>query len=179
MGQSTPQPTLPSIGTVPSLSETDQTQLLDLLFEPHPTMHTTFLPIIRSTTYQSYPDLISACRAQLHSLAASSTPSAPNPVLLDILGSHPRLGERRKLSAHSEAEQAKLRGNLEELARLNKEYEETFPGLRYIVFVNGRGDDEIFVDMKARIARNDFGLEVETAMQVSRLTLIAGVRFTS
>jgi 2-oxo-4-hydroxy-4-carboxy--5-ureidoimidazoline (OHCU) decarboxylase len=157
------QPTLPSIETVSSLPETDQKLVLDLLFEPHPTMHTTFLPTLRSTAHTSYADLIAACQTQLKTLAASSP---REPTLLDILGSHPRLGERRKLSASSEAEQARLRGALEQLARMNGRYEEAFPGLRYIVFVNGRGDEEILADAEARIQRGDFAAEVETAMKV-------------
>jgi len=41
------------------------------------------------------------------------------------------------------------------LKALNEEYERTFPGLRYVVFVNGRSRSVIFEDMRRRIARGD------------------------
>ena len=58
-----------------------------------------------------------------------------------ILCSHPRLGEKKVESEQSRKEQAQLNTagsggggerEKEELARLNGEYEERFPGLRYV-----------------------------------------------
>jgi 2-oxo-4-hydroxy-4-carboxy--5-ureidoimidazoline (OHCU) decarboxylase len=53
-----------------------------------------------------------------------------------ILGSHPRLGEKKVESAQSRSEQAQLHtggeGEAETLARLNLDYERAFPGLRYV-----------------------------------------------
>ncbi len=99
----------------------------------------------------------------------------------NILGSHPRLGEPKKesLSAQSREEQRKLQegggdnAEREELARLNREYEERFPGLRYVVFVNGRGRPEIMEDMRRRIVRGDKGEEEREAIRVSGYIFLA------
>ncbi|OAX79531.1 hypothetical protein ACJ72_06151 [Emergomyces africanus] len=110
-------------------------------------------------------------------------------VLHGILGAHPRLGEKKQesLSEMSRQEQAGLNAGTEEggkseedgqgdgfkrreeetaeLRRLNSVYEETFPGLRYVVFVNGRGRDVIMQDMQRRIERRDMEREKEEIIQ--------------
>lgn len=91
----------------------------------------------------------------------------PN-VLLEILSSHPRLGAPKVDSAQSAAEQAQLQGDrVEELRALNGKYEAKFPGLRFVVFVNGRGRGEIVDVMKERIQRGDWEAERDEAIQVS------------
>jgi len=68
-------------------------------------------------------------------------------------------------SSQSQSEQKSL-GNekeREQLQKLNEEYEETFPGLRYVVFVNGRSREVIMQDMRERIDQGDFEGEVEKA----------------
>lgn len=80
----------------------------------------------------------------------------------EILNCHPRLGAKKVESTHSQAEQKSLSGSAEEtekLRSLNERYERTFPGLRYVVFVNGRPRSIIMDNMEARIARNDIDLE--------------------
>ncbi|KAL6859536.1 Oxo-4-hydroxy-4-carboxy-5-ureidoimidazoline decarboxylase [Trichoderma novae-zelandiae] len=156
---------LPPIALLHSYSDLAQTEVLDQLFEPSPAIHATLLPVIRTAFYKSYPDLIDACQIKLLSLAAKSAETEPNPLLLSVLCSHPRLGQKNIKSAQSIAEQANLQGESEQLAALNKEYEETFQGLRYVVFVNGRGLPEIMDDMRARIDRNDLSREVDAALQ--------------
>lgn len=151
---------LPHFHSLRAANEAEQTRVLDLLFEPSPAIHSSLTPTLRNADYSSYPELIDACRAQLSSLASS------DPTLLSILSSHPRLGARKVESAQSQAEQANLQGEGEELAKLNAEYEERFPGLRYVVFVNGRGRPEIMENMKMRIARGDYASEVNEALQV-------------
>ncbi|KYK56588.1 hypothetical protein DCS_03589 [Drechmeria coniospora] len=160
------QPQLPRIGDLHSYSDLAQTAVLDLLFEPSAAIHSTLLHVIRTNEYASYPELIDSCHIQLLSLAATNTADEANQTLLSVLGSHPRLGEKKVDSAQSAAEQANLGGEGEELAKLNREYEETFPGLRYVVFVNGRGRPEIMEDMRARIDRGDYTKEVDAAIQV-------------
>jgi 2-oxo-4-hydroxy-4-carboxy--5-ureidoimidazoline (OHCU) decarboxylase len=167
-----PATELPGILQFHTCADLDQTNVLDALFEPSPEIHSTLLPVVRTAKYTTWFELIDACQIRLLSLAASSSASSPSPTLLSILGSHPRLGEKKIESAHSLAEQANLqKGGDEtqaaELARLNQEYEKTFPGLRYVVFVNGRGRPEIMEDMRSRIARADFTKEVDAALQVS------------
>lgn len=160
---------LPPISKLHSASDLEQTAVLDALFEPSPEIHTTLLPVMRTGEYSDYKQLIDACHIKLLSLAASSTPEAPSATLLSVLGSHPRLGVGKVDSAQSVAEQAKLGGVSEELKRLNEEYEAAYPGLRFVVFVNGRGRPEIMHDMRTRIARNDYNLEVADALQVGSL----------
>lgn len=53
------------------------------------------------------------------------------------------------------------------MAGLNAAYEAKFPGLRYVVFVNGRGRKEIMKDMRARIENGTLGGERRAAIEVS------------
>ena len=171
---------LPPIHELAILPDADITVVLDLLFEPSVVLHNLALPTIRAAPFDSYPALINALRGEFLSIAAASAaddsdsgPDARQP-LYDILGSHPRLGEPKKevLSAQSAAEQRQLQGGggdeARRLAALNKEYEERFPGLRYVVFVNGRSRDVIMEDMRRRIDRGDIRAEEHEAIQVRR-----------
>ena len=54
-----------------------------------------------------------------------------------------------------EEEERVLRG-------LNEEYENNFDGLRFVTFVNGRGREEVVVEMRRRIGR---GNSVEEEMR--------------
>ena len=62
--------------------------------------------------------------------------STSDKVWLDkILAAHPRLGEKKVDSELSRKEQAQFQSGAEEaerLRKLNEEYEEKFPGLRYV-----------------------------------------------
>lgn len=164
--------TLPDVTTLASLPDSTIITVLDLLFEPSEDLHTLALPTLRSITFATYPELLDAVRDQLLAIADSvhSDPTACQP-LLSVLGSHPRLGEKKVESAQSAAEQAQLNkgpeSEAERLAALNKEYEEKFPGLRYVVFVNGRSRDVIMEDMRRRIDRADFVAEEREAISVS------------
>ncbi|KAF2745005.1 hypothetical protein M011DRAFT_479470 [Sporormia fimetaria CBS 119925] len=149
--------TLPPPSTLPTLPTPQQTHTLDLLFEPSPPLHTLILPLLLTQTFDSYPSLIEAIRSELLSLTKTDTTT-----LSSILCSHPRLGEKKVDSAQSAAEQKQLQGDGEEaemLRALNKEYEERFPGLRYVVFVNGRPRPVIMQNMRERIARGDIEAE--------------------
>jgi 2-oxo-4-hydroxy-4-carboxy--5-ureidoimidazoline (OHCU) decarboxylase len=185
-----PPAALPHIVDLHHKTDLDQTRILDYLFEPSPAIHDLLLPVIRTAEYDSYDAFVDACEIRLLSLAAAapepgpkvpqanatgvaaaaSITSLPAPELLAVLGSHPRLGAKKIESAASAAEQANIQqgaepGEAEELARLNNEYEHTFPGLRYVVFVNGRGRGEIMKDMRARIKAGDYTKEVAAAIQ--------------
>ncbi|KAL2752373.1 hypothetical protein ACRALDRAFT_2044197 [Sodiomyces alcalophilus JCM 7366] len=160
---------LPDIATLPSLPTSDQTAVLNLLFEPSPALETVALPVVASTSFESYDALIDNVHRLLSDLAYDPTPKNRT-TLHNVLGSHPRLGARHVDSAQSAAEQASLRaGGTEvdaaELATLNARYEDAFPGLRYVVFVDGRGTPEIMEDMRDRIARGDFAAEERAAIQ--------------
>lgn len=157
------------------------TSILDLLFEPSDELHALAIPTLQSITFATYPELIDTLRDQLLVIAKTvhSDPAARRP-LLSILGSHPRLGEKKVESAQSAAEQAQLRSGAEseaeKLAVLNAEYEAKFPGLRYVVFVNGRSRDVIMEDMKRRLDRGNFAAEEEEAINVSPAVLTSDRR---
>ena len=55
------------------------------------------------------------------------------------------------------------------LGELNEEYERVFPGLRFVVWVNGRGRGEIMGIMRERIGRGDWEGERDGAVEVSIL----------
>lgn len=99
---------------------------------------------------------------------AQSSESAATKKLHGVLGSHPRLGSKKVDSVQSAAEQAQLNVGAEEeaakLKALNDEYEAKFPGLRYVVFVNGRSRPVIMEDMRRRIDRGDIKLEEQEAI---------------
>lgn len=161
---------LPPIEELPNLTPETRNHTLDLLFEPSPALHALASPLLTTQTFPSYTTLITAIQTHLLTLLTSP----PDLSRLDsILGSHPRLGAKKVESAQSTAEQAKLQqGSAEEAEKLrvlNEEYEARFPGLRYVVFVNGRGREEIMRDMRARIDEGDIGRERERAVEVSEL----------
>ena len=107
--------------------------------------------------------------------ASSSSSSTGNrrKLLEDVVNAHPRLGETKKqLSTHSMLEQKNLQSSQDspeiqkKLLELNHEYEKVYPGLRFVVFVNGRTRLEIIRIMESRITSgNDWFKEVRTAMQ--------------
>ncbi|KAF2848119.1 hypothetical protein T440DRAFT_177298 [Plenodomus tracheiphilus IPT5] len=161
-------PSLPPTTTLPHSPDSTLTTTLDLLFEPSQTLHTLTLPILRSTPFPTYPTLITAIGAQLAALADSSSTEKLS-TLSEILSSHPRLGEKKVDSEQSRKEQAQLQGGAEEegrkLADMNREYEEKFPGLRYVVFVNARPRPTILQNMRQRIDRGDIHAERVEAIQ--------------
>jgi 2-oxo-4-hydroxy-4-carboxy--5-ureidoimidazoline (OHCU) decarboxylase len=82
----------------------------------------------------------------------------------DVLDAHPAIGARGGMSARSAAEQ---RGDedpavLEELADLNRVYEEKF-GFRFVVFVNRRPKREIVPILRERLERTR-EQELDTAL---------------
>lgn len=161
--------TLPTTDSLPNLSAEERAGVLDLLFEPSTPLHTLSVELLGAKTFPSYDDLITSVGVQLTEL--SESPSQSDTQWLEsILGSHPRLGAKKVESTQSQAEQAQLHKGSEEeaqqLKRLNEEYEKTYPGLRYVVFVNGRSRPVIMDDMKRRIARADMAAERADAIRV-------------
>lgn len=158
---------LPPAATLPTLPHPTLTALLNALFEPSPPLHTTLLPLLL-VPHPTYASLLASIRTHLLALRARDPQT-----LLSILTSHPRLGARRVESAQSRAEQANLQSGGEaeargaELAALNEEYEAKFPGLRFVVFVNGRGRGEIVEELRGRIERGDWEAERLGGVEVS------------
>jgi 2-oxo-4-hydroxy-4-carboxy--5-ureidoimidazoline (OHCU) decarboxylase len=83
---------------------------------------------------------------------------------LEALNAHPAIGAKR-LSARSAAEQGTDDDPvmLEELERLNAEYERRF-GFRFVVFVNRRPKSELVPILRARLERTREE-ELDTAVQ--------------
>lgn len=176
---------LPHVSKFGSLADEEITAALDLLFEPSKDLHALSVPAIReahsSGSIQSWDDVADVVRTQLLDLQSKvSTFRDPTPTqaglaakskLLGILGAHPRLGAKKVESAQSVAEQAQLnKSSAEEaakLAALNAEYEAAFPGLIYVVFVNGRSREVIMENMQARIERGIYAQEEVEAIEVS------------
>jgi 2-oxo-4-hydroxy-4-carboxy--5-ureidoimidazoline (OHCU) decarboxylase len=94
---------------------------------------------------------------------------------LEALNAHPAIGQRKGLSTRSAAEQGADADPavLEELARLNAEYERTF-GFRFVVFVNRRPKAEILEVLRNRINRTR---EEELDTAVGELVAIAEDRW--
>ncbi|KAJ9301525.1 hypothetical protein DTO271G3_1660 [Paecilomyces variotii] len=167
-------PILPPISSLQSLPQESQFHILDTLFEPSPQLHTLMAPVLTHQSFSTYDSLIDAVGGRMTALSAANSPQDKE-ILEGILGSHPRLGEsspaaKEHMSELSRKEQANLNKSegeeeAEKLRMLNREYEEKFPGLRYVVFVNGRGRDIIMEDMRRRIDRGDIEREKEETIQ--------------
>ncbi|KAK6200443.1 Oxo-4-hydroxy-4-carboxy-5-ureidoimidazoline decarboxylase [Scheffersomyces amazonensis] len=174
---------LPPIESLGTISRQKQVDTLGLLFEPCETLSTFIIDNILSTSigtqFKSYREFIEATRRVLLEFlykAEQDSITANSPIdnrISKIIAAHPRLGGSSKvtnteLSQHSSAEQKSLQGSREEaeqLIRLNDEYEQTFPGLRYVVFVNSRPRSVIMENMRQRIVRGDIRLERQEAFE--------------
>ena len=134
-------------------------RVLDMLFEPCDVLREFLISALLSHNekYDSYDQFIETARKLLL--------EPLDPRISKIIAAHPRLGAPKpsqpgeKLSEHSAAEQKSLADAAEQLGYWNEKYEETFPGLRYVVFVNGRSRDVIMKNMKVRIERGDIKKE--------------------
>jgi 2-oxo-4-hydroxy-4-carboxy--5-ureidoimidazoline (OHCU) decarboxylase len=139
-------PTLPSITSLYTLPLPNQLKAIDTLFEPSPELHNLLQPILSNAQeFSSYDNLIDAIHNHLSALSATNDPQQKQ-TLYGILGSHPRLGAasptaQAGLSELSRREQANINKSTDaqtaadqaaRLSALNKEYEEKYPGLRYV-----------------------------------------------
>lgn len=147
--------------------KTLQAQTLGLLFEPCEELQNLISESLLNTDakkFSSYTEFIESVRKILLTLLETSL--IDSNLISKIIAAHPRLGAKKVESKLSQAEQASLKSDAEEsqvLAKLNLKYEATFPGLRYVVFVNGRSRPEIFKDMNSRINRTNYDLECKEA----------------
>ncbi|CAD1813312.1 OHCU decarboxylase family protein [Candida parapsilosis] len=166
---------LPPIEQFRSSPPEEQKVVIDHLFEPCDSLNWFIQSCVIKKNYESYAEFINLVRNELEILVyrngffAVRNGFEANTLINEIISAHPRLGapKHTKLSQHSAEEQKKLGGEQmqKRLAELNEEYEKTFPGLRYVVFVNGRSRDEIIANMEKRIKRNDIELEKKEAFE--------------
>ncbi|CDK29560.1 unnamed protein product [Kuraishia capsulata CBS 1993] len=157
---------LPPISSITSLDTQAKVQLLTHLFEKCETLTSYLVPELFNQNHTSYVNLIEAARSLLLKLLEGSDFQRIN----RIIAAHPRLGpQKQQLSSHSSSEQKSLAASspeeTEKLVSLNEEYEAVFPGLRYVVFVNGRSRASIMENMRKRIDRGDVGLERREAFE--------------
>ncbi|KAK6455806.1 Oxo-4-hydroxy-4-carboxy-5-ureidoimidazoline decarboxylase [Scheffersomyces xylosifermentans] len=168
--------TLPPVNLLSKLSREEQTEILGHLFEPCETLSSFIVESVieKDSHHKTYKQFIETVRKELleylkNAENESYRSNAPiDPKISKIIAAHPRLGGSSKttnvkLSQHSSAEQKSLESSskedAEKLIQLNDLYESTFPGLRYVVFVNGRSRPVVMQNMKERIDRNDIHLE--------------------
>ena len=127
---------IPPVSTLTTLTTAERAGVLDHLFEPCVPLHTLSVELLKEKTFSSYDSLIARIAVQLMDLAGS-TSTSDTKWLEAILEAHPRLGQKKVDSAQSRAEQAQLSSSdplqEEKLFKLNDEYEQTFPGLRYVL----------------------------------------------
>ena len=148
----------PNFSQFLSSTSSEQAEVLALLFEPCEALQSLILEqVLKFNSSSSYLEFIEATREVLFKLLSFSSNNADS-LIQAIIAAHPRLGAKKVESKLSRDEQASLKSNQQEtelLIDLNKTYEQTFPGLRYVVFVNGRSRPINFYYMKRIITRND------------------------
>lgn len=162
------------------LSDT-QISVLEELFEPSYSIirftlkNKVFMQLAQKEAV-SYAEFIELIRSHLlqvtHQAEAIGPSSRDVDHLAEIVSAHPRLGDPpKRLSAHSKEEQKNLNNSKDspevrrKLVELNKAYEETYPGLLFVAFVNGRSRPEILKVMEQRIGSgNSWFREVEIAI---------------
>lgn len=155
---------LPPPTELTSLSHLQKVEVLDHLFEPCLTLGEIITDRVMKSDFSTYKQFIEACRSELLAFLDEEPTHPENSAkIAKIVSAHPRLGPSKdKLSSHSSSEQKSLAGTAEEaqrLADLNDAYEKRFPGLRYVVFVNGRSREVIMENMEKRIQRGDLNSE--------------------
>lgn len=144
-------------------------QIINELFEPCAALVQFLLPKLDKN--DTIPTTIEKSRSLLLDLInkypnVNEIPPDDMKLICEIVSAHPRLGVPMaiQLSDFSSSEQQSLTTGDPRLAakliELNSKYESTFPGLRFVVWVNGRSREEIMVIMNIRIERNDWIEEV-------------------
>ena len=131
----------------------------------------------RQLSVEELTELFSGRTRLVDELAGRSDPlrvaddvaaALPEPDKIAALNAHPRIGER---SAEQHGDEPAV---LEELARLNAEYERRF-GFKFVVFVNRRPRDALLPVLRERLQRSREE-ELETGLR--ELVAIARDRWT-
>lgn len=171
---------LPDPLRLSELSRPQLAEVLEQLFERCASLSDFLIDNVfsKNKSFSTYNELIRTCRDKLLTFLTHTEEESTmggrqiDPRVSRIISAHPRLGpqpvNQEKLSSYSASEQKSLAtASKEEAAKLvqmNELYEKTFPGLRYIVFVNGRPRQAILDNMAYRINRNDISAERREAL---------------
>lgn len=158
------KPQLPPISELnsDSLSQEDFIKVTNVLFESAPPLASS---LFRARPFKSYQQLIEAAEAIVTGLSFDEK--------LQVINAHPRIGERKPVSAFSYKEQGcdkdaalaskqekeKLNQTLATLDSLNKRYEEKF-GFKFVVFVNGRSKEELVPVLLERLEHKNASEEL-------------------
>lgn len=141
-----------------------QNGIVELLFEKSDALNLLIHERVIPSRPIDYIALVQGTREALIDLLNTKSNDGRIPA---IIAAHPRLGASKVDSVSSQKEQASLQAaseiEAEQLKALNQQYEDTFPGLRYVVFVNGRSRSIIMENMKYRISRGDMNQEIREA----------------
>ncbi|KAF7309584.1 OHCU-decarbox domain-containing protein [Mycena indigotica] len=126
------------------IDEATLAQIFATLFEPTDTLPKLVAAVqLKGCHYATYDALVDAVVAQVEMW--------PVELQTSFISGHPRIGEKAAISSLSAKEQGVNIATpelLHRLAYLNDCYEHSFPGLRYITFVNGRSRQAIVVEME-------------------------------
>jgi len=118
---------------------------LSVLFEPSPILHLTLVPQLSSTL--SRKPIITSYAKLVDLVISTLNTTCSDTLRAQFIAGHPRIGESHNLSNLSAKEQGASTATtttatppdvLRRIAYLNTCYVRTYPGLRYITFVNGR-----------------------------------------
>ncbi|EFP90861.2 uncharacterized protein PGTG_17060 [Puccinia graminis f. sp. tritici CRL 75-36-700-3] len=143
--------------TLQSLLDSESAQLKDvlaLLFEVSDSIEHKLIPVLREEIQEkspnSYSELIDHCQHIVENRFSCDEQ-------VNFLASHPRIGELKGLSKFSSKEQGNQTDPaiLARLEELNILYEQTYPGLRYVTFVNGRSRAEIVKEMEDLLTKEE------------------------
>ncbi|GAA6047881.1 hypothetical protein JCM3770_004689 [Rhodotorula araucariae] len=133
--------------------------VLATLLEPSPPLKHLLAPQLHAHIAALPASARPSSYAQLIDIAASIVDTWDVDDRAAFLAAHPRIGETKGLSTASAGEQAPKQGQqatpgevLKRLQVLNSLYEDAFPGLRFITFVNGRSRAEIVPELETLLS---------------------------
>ena len=155
-----------SLVVISQLEGDDQIKhAISMLFEPSEDL----LPIATGTLAGSstYHDWCEKIREKLKQNLSQTEKGdgVAQKLLVNIISAHPRLGAKKVESSQSQTEQRQLRDEktVIALSELNSAYEAKF-GIKFVIFVNGRGRDTIVQIMRERLDTSTVHKEMASAI---------------
>ncbi|CED82656.1 Oxo-4-hydroxy-4-carboxy-5-ureidoimidazoline decarboxylase [Phaffia rhodozyma] len=146
-------PTLPPLSSLSEPSSPALANFLSTLLEPTPILLEKLVPRLAESLSSDPPHAYRDVLDRGQGIMVEQWTLEDQSV---FIGGHPRIGEGDILSELSKKEQGATgaptsQATLDRLRDLNTSYEELFPGLRYITFVNGRSRAAIIPEMETQI----------------------------